>query len=289
MPVNGIHTWYAIHGHLGQQVPLVVLHGGPGYPSPYLYSLAALADQQPIIFYDQIGCGRSDRHPREPWSVELFVYELHRLRHWLGLEQMDLLGHSWGGALACEYTLAYPEAVRSIVLSSPLFDSALWVHEADRLRDQLDPDIARILREHEAAGTTNAREYYEAYEVFQQHFECQLQPTPEPFLQSSAGLGVEVYHALWGPSESCCTGLLADWSLLGRLPEIRNSCLVISGSQDTATPAQVGAGALQLPSARWEIFEGASHALHLEQPERYQALLREFLKNPQVDGSAGML
>ena len=59
--VSGGRVWYGIAGVNSPGVPLLVVHGGPGAPHDYLENLAMLADVQPVIFYDQLGCGRSDR------------------------------------------------------------------------------------------------------------------------------------------------------------------------------------------------------------------------------------
>ena len=103
VPFRGHHTWYGIVG-TGEEpgsAPLVVCHGGPGFPHDALEPLAALARGRRVVFYDQLGCGRSD-HPHDPslWSVELFEAELGALRAALGLDRCHLLGQSWGGSLA---------------------------------------------------------------------------------------------------------------------------------------------------------------------------------------------
>src|SRR5262245_38772201 len=58
--VPGGRVWYRIVGS-GTATPLVALHGGPGFPSDYLSPLAKLGDERPVVFYDQLGCGKSDR------------------------------------------------------------------------------------------------------------------------------------------------------------------------------------------------------------------------------------
>ncbi len=99
-------TWYRRIGNADGGAPLLVLHGGPGFPHDYLTTLDRLADQREVIFYDQLGCGRSTtQHPPDEWSISLFVEELANLRFQLDLECVHLFGHSWGGWLALEYAL----------------------------------------------------------------------------------------------------------------------------------------------------------------------------------------
>ena len=98
----------------GDTIPLLVLHGGPGFPHNYLKPLESLSDERPIVFYDQLGCGNSDR-PEDPnlWHTERFVEELAKVRQSLNLEQAHILGHSWGSMLAIDYALTKPEGIMS--------------------------------------------------------------------------------------------------------------------------------------------------------------------------------
>lgn len=78
--VEGGRIWYRIVGS-GASPPLVLVHGGPGFNSDYLDTLAALADERPVIFYDQLGGGKSDRPTQQSlWRVERFVDALTRSR-----------------------------------------------------------------------------------------------------------------------------------------------------------------------------------------------------------------
>src|SRR5215212_8424201 len=105
IPVTGGRVWYQIVGS-EDTIPLLVLHGGPGAGHDYLEPLGGLAAQRPVIFYDQLGCGKSDQpDDRSLWRLDRFVKEVDTVRHALGLEQIHLLGQSSGGWLAIEYML----------------------------------------------------------------------------------------------------------------------------------------------------------------------------------------
>ncbi|MGE0441651.1 MAG: alpha/beta fold hydrolase [Gemmatimonadales bacterium] len=152
VPFKGYRTWYRVAGDLGSGIPLVLLHGGPGIPCGAFDPLMdRLAPERPVIRYDQLGCGRSDR-PADPslWRVETFLEELAAVREALGLERIHLLGHSWGGMLALEYLLTRPSGVISLTLSSSLCSTPFWTEELHRLRDQLPEHVAASLRRFEA-------------------------------------------------------------------------------------------------------------------------------------------
>ena len=267
-------TWYKTEGH-GE--PLVVIHGGPGYPHFYLEGLLALASsERQVIVYDQLGCGFSKANEGfEQWSVSLFVEELANLQAQLGLERMALLGHSWGASLAVEYSLAYPDRVSRLLLASPLFDSQLWVEEARRLQDAMPG--GQLMQSHEQAGTTDGEEYQKLYAEFLLRHDCSMIPKPPELEASSAHFGLEVYNHMWGPSEIVVSGALKQWSCLDRLKGIGCPVLITSGSMDSATPRQVAAGAQLIQDMRWQLFPAATHSLHLEYPHQFLQTVGSFL------------
>ena len=71
--VDGGKVWFGSTGAGSAGTPLLCLHGGPGFSHDYLESLAALADERPVIFYDQLCAGNSER-PTDPslWILERF-------------------------------------------------------------------------------------------------------------------------------------------------------------------------------------------------------------------------
>ena len=100
--VPGGRVWYKVVGS-GGGVPLLTLHGGPGAGHDYLESLEALSSDRPVIFFDQLGCGKSDQ-PEDVslWRIERYVDEVKALREALSLDRIHLFGQSWGGWLAIE-------------------------------------------------------------------------------------------------------------------------------------------------------------------------------------------
>lgn len=138
VPFRGHRTWYRVVGERAgaEQLPVLLVHGGPGIPSDCLEPLAALAATgRPVVFYDQLGCGNSDR-PDDPslWSIGLFLDELGAVRSALDLGRVHLLGFSWGGALAIEYALTRPAGLASLVLHSAFASARAARHGAARLR-----------------------------------------------------------------------------------------------------------------------------------------------------------
>ncbi len=279
-------TSYRIVGDLSGDgpVPLVLLHGGPGAAHDYLEPLGALADRtgRACLFYDQIGCGRSQHLPDAPrdfWTVELFCRELDVMLAHFGIAgRYHVLGQSWGGMLAMEHALTRPSGLRSTVIANSPASIGLWVEEANRLRDLLPDDVQGTLRRHEAAGTTDSEEYQQAMMRFYERHLCRI-PFPEPLQRTFDQLDADptVYHTMNGPSEFHVIGTLRDWNITPRLGEIEVPALVISGEYDEATPAVVEPVVAGLTHARWELVPGTSHSTHLEQPEVFLELVGSFL------------
>ena len=130
-PNGRIHYRYSGRGC--GKTPLLVLHGGPGASCDYLVNIEKLSDERPVILYDQLGSGDSDRNPdKSLWSADYFVKELDFVRTSLGLEgNLYILGQSWGAMLAILYMLdSNPRGIKGLVLAAPCLSAALF--EADQ-------------------------------------------------------------------------------------------------------------------------------------------------------------
>lgn len=284
--VPGGRIWYRVVGS-GPGAPLILLHGGPGATSRYLEPLAELSNGRGVVFYDQLGCGRSER-PTDPalWTTERFVRELEALRAHLGIEKLHLFGHSWGAVLALEYIRSQPEKVVSVTFASPGLDVPRWAADAAKLRARLPPALRAVLEDHEREGTTDSPEYAAATnEFYRRHF-CRSDPWP-PELQESLSpdhFGQAVYEAMWGPNEFTVTGSLRRYVGTEHLKQLELPVLYTTGQFDLATPSTVDSFHRATPNSRMVVFEESGHMTMLDEPERYIGVLREFLRG--ADGRA---
>ncbi len=277
-------TWYRVTGDLeGGQVPLVVLHGGPGAAHNYLLEIASLASTgRPVIHYDQLGCGNST-HLRdrgaEFWTVERFLEELTNLLDKLDVGPHHLLGQSWGGMLGAEYAVTRPSGLQSLVISNSPASMDLWVAEANRLRQDLPDDAREALDRHEANGTTDDPAYLAATQVFYDRHVCRVLPNPPEVVATMTQLNEDptVYHTMNGPNEFYCIGSLRTWSIIERLGSIVAPTLLISGRHDEATPVTVQPFYDRIADVRWTVFEESSHMPFVEEPDRYRDVVGAFL------------
>ena len=121
VPFSIGRTWYrSVEAERDEgRVPLLCLHGGPGANWLHLKPYEALADERRVVFYDQLGAGRSavtEPHDAAMWTPELYVEEVDAVRQALGLGRVHVLGHSWGGMLGMQYATGRPEGLVSLIV-----------------------------------------------------------------------------------------------------------------------------------------------------------------------------
>ena len=283
---DGHQTWYRVVGDLRRDgpAPLVTLHGGPGATHDYLLSLTDLArDGRAVVFYDQLGNGRSTHLPERGadfWTVELFVRELANLIDHLGIgDRYHVLGQSWGGFLAQEHALTQPGGLQALVLSNTAASFPGFVREANGLRADLPPEVEATLRRHEEAATTDDPEYAEACLVFYKRHLCRLEEWPDEVNRAFAAIEEDptVYHTMNGPSEFHVIGSIRDWQSEDRLGEIGVPTLVISGRHDEATPALQEPLVAGIPDTEQVILEASSHLPFWEERDAYMRAVGDFL------------
>ena len=284
MPFGPYRTWYRVTGEVdGRSPALIAVHGGPGSTHDYLLGLAQFAELGwPVVHYDQLGNGGSTHLPDKGadfWTVPLFLDELANLVARLGIGEYVLFGQSWGGLLAAKHAASRPAGLRGLVIANAPASYPLWLQEMKVLRERLPAGVNDTLLRHEAAGTTDSEEYFEAMMVFYNRHVCRLTPWPRDFMATFMEIYNDptVYYAMNGPSEFHVIGSLRDWGVVDCLPDIAVPTLLLSGRHDEATPATVQPYQDLVPDVRWTVFEESSHTPHLEEPQRFAEVMTEFL------------
>jgi len=278
LAVQGGSIWYRVSGE-GRGTPVILLHGGPGYSSFYLKPLEALGNDRPVVRYDQLGGGRSDRTSDTTlFTIAHFVGELEALRAHLGYERVHLVGHSWGTILAFEYYRAHPEHVASLTLESPALDIPTWERNARRMVGTLPDSMQRAIRVHEADGTFDAPEYQAAVGEFMQRF-VMRRPVQADLDSLMSTVNADLYNYMQGPSEFTITGTLKRYNVAPLLGSVRVPTLYTVGEYDEAGPPTVRHFAELTPGARVVVIPGAAHLTQWDAPEANVAALRDFLRS----------
>lgn|ERR1035437_420628 len=279
--VPGGQVYYREVGEGG--TPLLCLHGGPGMGHDYIEALEDLADERRVVFYDQLGCGRSER-PDDPslWTVGRSVDELIHVREALNLTSCHLFGSSWGGMLALSYVLDHRPSLVSLTLASSPGSVPRLVEECAALRKELPIETQRTLDFHEETGFLECPEYIGAAAQFYRRHLCRMNPWPEGLERTFAGMGLQVYRTMYGPTEFTATGNLKDWDIMDRLGAITIPTLVTVGRYDEVQPQHAEAMAQRIPGAELVIFEESAHLAFEEERSAYMATMRAFLRRTEL-------
>jgi len=282
MPFKGFKTYYRVVGEATEgKAPLVLLHGGPGSTHNYFEVLDQIAESgRQVIMYDQIGCGNSfvEGHP-ELFNADTWIEELMALREHLGLDEIHLLGQSWGGMQAIWYALEYkPKGIKSYILSSTLSSASLWEVEQKRRISYMNETDQKALLDAVNTGDYSSKEYSDALDKFMKMY-CAGEVTendPE-CLRRPKKSGTEAYVVGWGHNEFSPSGTLAGYEFTDRLHEIEEPCLIASGAIDLCSPYIAKTMYDKIPNSKWELFQYSRHMPFVEEHERYVEVLTEWL------------
>ena len=224
---------------------LLLLHGGPGATHEYFEAFDSFLPAAGVeyYYYDQLGSAYSDQ-PKDMaplLSVDRFVEEVEQVRQALGLDAMDfcVLGHSWGGILAIEYALKYPQHLKCLVVSNMMSSSPAYNRYArDVLMPRMDPAALKEILALEAAGKyTDARYEELLLPYYEQHvLRMPASQWPEPVQRAFSKTNKAVYVPMQGPSEMGASGILLEWDRTADLEKITVPTLVIGAEHDTMDP-----------------------------------------------------
>jgi proline-specific peptidases, Bacillus coagulans-type subfamily len=261
----------------GKGTPILVIHGGPGFGSDPILS-EVLGLKSPMYFYDQFGCGGSDKfdNPND-YSLELFIDEIDDVRREFKLTKVILFGMCWGAGLAVAYaSREETTGVEALILSSPFLNVAIW--ERDQMINlSLLPEPERsILGKYEEEGVY-VNEYRKALIPYFQHYYFTRGDMPI-ISRLVFGFQPEVYRIMWGDSELICKGKLKSFDLMDRLPLIKSPVLLVSGDRDTVRVETMKLFYDGFPNAQLAIIPSAGHMIYNEQLEIVKKVIHNFVR-----------
>ena len=275
------HT-VTLHGHAfsytdsGSGSVLMFIHGILGSQKQWAHLVDQLDDNHRLIVPDLFGHGESAK-PIGDYSLGAHAATLRDLLDRLGIAQVTLVGHSLGGGIAMVFSYLFPERVERLVLVasgglgrevSPLLRSAtlpgaeyvLPVIASGWMRDRIAA-AGRLLG---AVGVRPGRDLNEVWGGFTSLGDAD---TRRAFLATT--------RAVIDPGGQSVSAhdYLPDSTPI--------PTLVVWGTKDRMIPAWHAASATtSMPNCRVELFQGAGHFPHLDDPDRFAALVRDFVDHP---------
>lgn len=264
---------------IGRGFPLVLMHGGPGADLYTLMSFRPLADRFTLVFYDHRCNGRSEGAEVSSMTWGNLTADADALRQTLGFEKWAVLGHSFGGNVALEYALRYPQNLSHLLLVNSGGDYH-WPAEKS------PEELAK-------RGFSQ-----EIMKLSWRHFNGQFEPNEMLSNLMKLGKAYNPHTSLWQLPHMLFWGLqtklqpealiysathfLKDWTVMDRLSEINVPTLVMAGAEDFVYPAEhqkeLAAG---IPNARLALIERAGHNPHDEQTTEVIEVIRDFFERAE--------
>jgi proline-specific peptidase len=285
LDVPGGKIWYRVVGS-GTGIPAIFLHGGPGFSSFYMKPLEALGADRPVVRYDQLGGGHSDKiSDTTMFTIPHFVAELDSLRAKLGYDKIDLVGHSWGTMLAFEYYRAHPEHVNAMVLASASLDIPAWEKYARHLITTLPDSEQKVIRVREAEEKFDAPDYQHALDDFYGRYVWR-RPDSVNMDSTFKSANMDIYNYMQGPSEFTITGTLKPYDATPFLKTVKVPVLYTVGEFDEANPATIKRFAGLTPGAKYVVIPGAAHMVTWDNPDAILKAVRDFLRSADSASAA---
>ncbi len=265
---------------MGQGYPLVLMHGGPSLDHTTLLPLEPLADQYSLIFYDHRCNGRSEGADVSSMTMDNLTADADALRQALGYDQWAVLGHSFGGNVALEYALRYPQNLSRLILMNTCGDQWWANHNAPELlaKRGFSADTVEAARRF-FNGRVTVGEYLptvmKLIRAYSYHSSFWYHPSLMT-LAMKVGLGPPMKLR----PEALIFGYqnMQGWTVMDRLGEIKVPTLVVAGRYDFLFPPEHQAIlADRIPDARLELIECAGHNPQVEESDVTVGIIRRFL------------
>ncbi|WP_339228607.1 2-succinyl-6-hydroxy-2,4-cyclohexadiene-1-carboxylate synthase [Oceanobacillus sp. FSL K6-2867] len=253
--------WYEIDG---EGVPIVMLHGFTGSSKTWQHVKSLFGSGNQIIVIDLPGHGKTKAS--HVTTMQRCCADLHMLFQFLGLGKIHLVGYSMGGRTALSFALHYPAMIQSLILES---SSPGIANEAERrLRIEADKKLAERI---ERDGVQAFVDYWQDIPLFASQKSLpskvkesirreRVSHTAEGLAQSLRAMGTGTQESWWSELES-----------------FERPVQLVVGALDTKFIATNKKMHTLLKSSKMIVCEHAGHAIHVEKPEIFGKLVREFI------------
>ena len=269
--LNETEIFYVRHG---QGIPCLVMHGGLGCDHSYMHPwMDALGDTFELVYFDHRGNGRSGRPDLETLNFEQFAADVDALREHLGFEKVAVLGSSYGGFIAQEYAIRYPNRVSHAFFmdTAAVFDYADEV-KMHATRKGATPEMLEVL---DSLSPESDEEFASMMDLIGPLYYFNFDPD-----LAARAMGETIYCA---SAAKRGFEILKGWDTRPRLAQVTAPTLVLVGRDDYITPPNKSQDIQgHIPGAELKIFERSGHMPHLEEPEAFFATIRDFVSRTRA-------
>jgi proline iminopeptidase len=269
---SGATIYYEVQGS-GTGTPLVLVNGGPGFDHTYLHLSPAwdtLGKNRRLVMYDQRGTGRSlGNHPGQTYTLKDQIDDLEAVRSQLGVEQINLLGHSWGGYLVMAYAAVHPDRIAHLFIvdsAAPQWKDILFLFK------EVFPETTE---RRDAFGFAEELGDQKAIDAELHEYLTMLFYSPEKRDAFVGALPTSVYK------RSVNQAVGADVERFDLNPEIRKfkfPVMVITGRFDmNVAPVVAYRIHNAIPGSKFRVFERSGHLPFYEEPDAFVQAAEQFL------------
>jgi pimeloyl-ACP methyl ester carboxylesterase len=255
LEVNGTSLCYDVRG---QGPPVLFLHGLGSSLHDWQFQVAEFGEDYQTITFDLRGHGGSAR-PRGPYSMDTFAADAAGLLRCLGIESAHVVGISLGGGIAFQMAVSFPGVVKSLVIVNSAPDATVRTFKA-RLMVAARIGMVRVLGLRRVGIALSNR----------------LFPGPDPAGVRAAFLERFVHN----DRDSYLAAIRAfiGWSVASQIEKIACPALVIAADNDYTPLAVKEAYVAKMPNAKLVVIPDSRHAVPVERPAGFNAVLRTFLE-----------
>ena len=287
---NGYHLWTNTQGE--GDIHLLALHGGPGGNHEYWEDTAEQLAKQglnvQVTMYDQLGSFYSDQPDysdpeiaKKYLTYEYFLDEVDDVRAKLGLDNIYLIGQSWGGLLVQEYAVKYGQHLKGAIISSMVDEIDEYVDHVNALREKTLPaDAVAFMKECEDRNDYSNPKYQEYVQIMNEQYVDRKQPSKLYHLKDLGGDAV--YNVFQGDNEFVITGKLKDWHFRDQLKNIKVPTLLTFGEHETMPLETAKTMDSLIPNSKLVTTPNGGHHHMIDNPDVYYKHLADFIRQVEA-------
>lgn len=272
--VSGMHL-NTIDSGEQEGTPVVFLHGLSAWMDFWRLQLAPVAETRRVLALDLPGYGGSDA-PQAPYTPTWFADVVIAWLDTIGVDQVDVVGHSMGGQVALNLAARYPDRVRRMVLSAPAGF------------EQFHPAAASVMKAYWTADRAHQSKEPETRKNFLSAVFAKRDAHVDLLIEQRVRIGLHpLFYGCSRAVSRSVAGML-DEPVFDLLPTIQAPTLVVFGGRDTLIPNSVftrsttrqiaDAGVERLPNGQLCWLDTAGHTAHHDDPAGFNRAMMRFLE-----------
>lgn len=282
--VNGANIWAET---MGKGDPLFLIAGGPGGSHVGLHSFDSLSKNNMLIYFDGFGRGKSDlAKNKKEYTLDRDVEDLEGLRKAMGLNKINILGHSYGSVVGQAYAIKYPQNVKHLIIANGFHSFLMWQANDDNSNHEIKtnyPEVWDTLMLIRSQGYVSSDPIHQEiygrvpygfiYAYNPENFRKGRDPGyPNPF-------NADLYYQMVGKDGDFIVGSdIGNFDFRKDINKLPMPILVIAGRYDrVAVPTQMIMYKQFCPKCKYVTFERSGHNPQVEEPEKEFKLINEFL------------